>query len=67
MKTNVYCQDWKLGLFKGTKILGWSIGTKHCSVILPQSQKRSLKSTDLEPNQRKEVAKINVNIKVLRI
>ena len=37
MKTNVYCQDWKLGLFKGTKILGWPIGTKHCSVILPQS------------------------------
>jgi hypothetical protein len=46
MKTNVYCQDWKLGLFKGTKILSWPLGTKHCSVILPQLQKRSLKSTD---------------------
>ena len=44
MKTNVYCQDWKLGLFKGIKILGWSIGTKHCSVILPQLQKSSLQS-----------------------
>ena len=44
MKTNVYGQDWKLGLFKGIKILGWSIGTKHCSVILPQLQKSSLQS-----------------------